>query len=160
MYGIFRSSHLRTTHAIVATKIFTQIIDPTIYLLLQSFYIYLNFQLFRVNSFAVILLSKKVLLALSEFKTKRTESFVGELANTAQTTRLASVTHCNTMNSSTSRYAEKKQTQEEIKRQIALLQARLEPEPESQARPLVPKSPKRKSIESVTLAPATPSPSQ
>jgi minichromosome maintenance protein 10 len=64
------------------------------------------------------------------------------------------------MNSSTSRYAEKKQTQEEIKRQIALLQACLEPELEE---PLVlksPKSPKRKTIEAVTLAPATPSPSQ
>ena len=61
------------------------------------------------------------------------------------------------MNSSTSRYAEKTQTQEEIKRQIALLQARLEPESEG---PLVPKSPKRKAIEAVTLAPATPSPSQ
>src|ERR1700678_4358615 len=61
------------------------------------------------------------------------------------------------MNSSTSRYAEKKQTQEEIKRQIALLQARLEPEPEPHTGPLVPK---RKSIQSVTLATATPSPSQ
>ena len=61
------------------------------------------------------------------------------------------------MNSSASRYAEKKQTQEEIKRQIALLQACLEPEPE---RPLVPKSPKRKAIEAVTLAPSTPSPSK
>jgi minichromosome maintenance protein 10 len=61
------------------------------------------------------------------------------------------------MNSSTIRYAERKQTQEEIKRQIALLQACLEPEPEM---PLVPKSPKRKAIEAVTLVPPTPSPSQ
>src|SRR5271168_3648914 len=61
------------------------------------------------------------------------------------------------MNLSTSRYAEKKQTQEEIKRQIALLQARLEPEPELHTGPLVPK---QKSIQSVTLATATPSPSQ
>ena len=61
------------------------------------------------------------------------------------------------MNSSSSRYAEKKQTQDEIKKQIALLQAALEPEHEPQTRP---KSPKRKAIEAVTLAPATPSPSQ
>ena len=90
-------------------------------------------------------------------KGKRPESFVGERANTAQITRLAFQSLL-TMNSSTSRFAEKKQTQEEIKRQIALLQSCLEPEPETA--PSVPKSPKRKAIESVTLAPATPSPSQ
>ena len=78
------------------------------------------------------------------------------MANTAQTTRLARPS----MNSSSSRCAEKKQTQEEIKRQIALLQARLEPEHEPQTRASIPKSPKRKAVEAVTLAPATPSPSQ
>ncbi|KAH9477114.1 DNA replication licensing factor mcm10 [Psilocybe cubensis] len=62
------------------------------------------------------------------------------------------------MNSSTSRNAAKKQTQEEIKRQIALLQACLEPESESETTPMV-RSPKRKSVDQpVTLAPATPSP--
>jgi minichromosome maintenance protein 10 len=66
------------------------------------------------------------------------------------------------MNSSTSRYAERKQTQEEIRKQIGLLQARLEPEPEPepQTEAWRPKSPKRKAVEAVTLAPATPSPSQ
>ncbi|KAF9529132.1 hypothetical protein CPB83DRAFT_812965 [Crepidotus variabilis] len=60
------------------------------------------------------------------------------------------------MNSSTSRTNEQKQTQDEIKRQIALLQAQLKPERESDLLP--PKgSPKRKASV-VTLAPATPSP--
>lgn len=64
------------------------------------------------------------------------------------------------MNSSTSRNAARKQTQEEIKKQIALLQACLEPEPEPETTLKV-KSPKKKGLEqAVTLAPATPSPSE
>lgn len=60
------------------------------------------------------------------------------------------------MNSSTSRNNARKQSQEEIKRQIALLQACLYPEPEVAQ----PKSPKRKAVEPAILAPATPSPSK
>ncbi|KDR78277.1 hypothetical protein GALMADRAFT_245372 [Galerina marginata CBS 339.88] len=59
------------------------------------------------------------------------------------------------MNSSTSRTNAKRQSQEEIKRQIALLQACLDPEEIAAPRS---KSPKRKAPEPVTLAPATPSP--
>ncbi|KAF8970690.1 hypothetical protein BDZ97DRAFT_1790519 [Flammula alnicola] len=62
------------------------------------------------------------------------------------------------MNSSTSRKNAKQLSQEEIKRQIAQLQARLEPEPEQDVTVSRPKSPKRKAPEPVTLAPATPSP--
>ena len=93
MYGIFRSSHLRTTHATVTTNEFTQTIHTTIDSFLQSFYLYLNFILSRMSLFALILEVRASLLALSEFKTKRTESFVGEMANMAQTTRLASWNH-------------------------------------------------------------------
>ncbi|KAF9555732.1 hypothetical protein CPC08DRAFT_726184 [Agrocybe pediades] len=65
------------------------------------------------------------------------------------------------MNSSTSRTAAKRMTQEEIKQQIALLQSRLEPEsdPEPEVAAGTPKSPKRKVAEPVTLVPETPSPS-
>ncbi|PPQ80327.1 hypothetical protein CVT25_003609 [Psilocybe cyanescens] len=61
------------------------------------------------------------------------------------------------MNSSTSRNTARKQTQEDIKKQIALLQACLEPEPEPETALKV-KSPKRKALGPITLAPATPSP--
>lgn len=64
------------------------------------------------------------------------------------------------MNSSTSRTNERRETQDDIKRQIALLQARLEAEPEYEQEPLAPKpSPKRKAPP-VTLVPGTPSPSE
>ncbi|KAF9484171.1 hypothetical protein BDN70DRAFT_910831 [Pholiota conissans] len=64
------------------------------------------------------------------------------------------------MNSSTSRTNAQKLTQEQIKRQIAELQARLVSEPEQDAYVTTPapKSPKRKAPEPVVLAPATPSP--
>ena len=88
MYGIFRSWHLRTTHATVATNKFTQIIYTAIDSLFKKFYLYLNFILSRVSLFVVIFQVKEALLALSEFKTKRTVSFVGEVPNMAQTTRL------------------------------------------------------------------------
>ena len=55
MYGIFRSSHLRTTHATVTTNKFTQTIHTTVDSFLQSFYLYLNFIMFHVGLFAVIL---------------------------------------------------------------------------------------------------------
>ena len=64
------------------------------------------------------------------------------------------------MNSSTSRTNAQKLTQEEIKRQIAELQACLQPELEEHATNPPPKSPKRKALEATVLAPATPSPSE
>jgi minichromosome maintenance protein 10 len=64
------------------------------------------------------------------------------------------------MNSSTSRSNAIKLTQDQLKQQIAELQARLLPEPEPDATTLAPKSPKRKAPEPITLAPATPSPSE
>lgn len=65
------------------------------------------------------------------------------------------------MNSSTSRTNAEKLTQEQIKRQIAELQACLKPELEEDATNPRPKSPKRKALEEATiLAPATPSPSE
>ncbi|KAF8181067.1 hypothetical protein BJ912DRAFT_1044739 [Pholiota molesta] len=62
------------------------------------------------------------------------------------------------MNSSTSRSNALKLTQDQLKQQIAELQARLLPEPEPDATAPAPKSPKRKAPEPITLAPATPSP--
>ncbi|KIM41854.1 hypothetical protein M413DRAFT_71601 [Hebeloma cylindrosporum] len=62
------------------------------------------------------------------------------------------------MNSSTSRTNAQKLTQEQIKRQIAELQACLKPELEEDATTSRPKSPKRKAPEITVLAPATPSP--
>ena len=62
------------------------------------------------------------------------------------------------MNSSTSRVNERRQTQDEIKRQIALLQTQLDSEPDP-VLPLPAQSPKRKTPSTVTLAPPTPSPS-
>ena len=90
MYGIFRYPHPTTTHATVTTNIFTQNTHTITDSHLQSFRLYFKFILSHVGLFAVILQVKESLLALSEFKTKRTESFVGEMANMAQTTRLAS----------------------------------------------------------------------
>ena len=55
MYGIFRSSHLRTAHGAVTTNKFTQTIHTTLDSILQSFYLYLKFILSRVSLFAVIL---------------------------------------------------------------------------------------------------------
>ncbi|KAJ3509617.1 hypothetical protein NLJ89_g5126 [Agrocybe chaxingu] len=60
------------------------------------------------------------------------------------------------MDSSSSRQTATKLKQEELKRQIALLQAQLEPE--SPVKATTPKSPKRKTCQPQTLAPATPSP--
>jgi hypothetical protein len=88
MYGIFRSLRPRTTHATVATNKFTQIIYTAIDSLFKYFHLYFNFILSRVSSFVVIFQVKEALLALSEFKTKRTGSFVGETPNMTQTTRL------------------------------------------------------------------------
>jgi minichromosome maintenance protein 10 len=64
------------------------------------------------------------------------------------------------MNSSTSRNNAIKLTQDQLKQQIAELQARLLPEPAPDTTAPAPKSPKRKALEPITLAPATPSPSE
>jgi len=64
------------------------------------------------------------------------------------------------MNSSTSRTNAQKLTQEQLKRQIAELQACLKPELEEHATNPPPGSPKRKALEATILAPATPSPSE
>ena len=64
------------------------------------------------------------------------------------------------MDSSTSRNAAKLLEQAEIKRQIAELQRRLDPEAMKAAPPPEVRSPKRAAPGPVTLAPATPSPSE
>lgn len=93
MYGNFRSSYLWTSHGTVTTNKFTQNIHTITDSRLQFFHLYLKFILSHVSSFAVILQVKE---SLPEFKTKRTESFVGEMANMTQTTRLRVLELCTT----------------------------------------------------------------
>lgn len=68
--------------------------------------------------------------------------------------------HTRGMDSHTNRKEQEQRRQAEIRQQIALLQTQLTEPSDPVTTPQPPRSPKRKTHESTTLAPATPSPSE